>query len=127
MAPAYLPLRWGGSSVTEATASVSVRETFSVVQLPYSGRARAPGTAHWREVAQASRLLSDVLDLRRLTPGAQKTLALLFLIPIGALVTSVSRNLIGVETFGTFMPILLALSFVYADWLSGIVVLVTVL
>ncbi len=105
--PAYLPVRRGGFTVTEATASVSVREAFSVVQLPYSGRARAPRTAHWQ----------DILDLRRLTPGAQKTLALLFLIPIGALVTSVSRNLIGVETFGTFTPILLALSFVYADWL----------
>ena len=115
--PAYLPVRRGGFTVTEAAASVSLRETFSVVQLSYSGRARVPGTAHWQ----------DILDLRRLSPGAQKTLALILLIPVGALVTSVSRNLIGVETSGTFTPILLALSFVYADWRSGIVVLVTVL
>ena len=41
----------------------------------------------------------------------QKLVRLLLLIPVGALVVSVFRVLIGVPTFGTFSPILLALAF----------------
>ena len=39
----------------------------------------------------------------------QNTFALLLLIPIGALVVVILRNLVGIRTSGTFMPILIAL------------------
>jgi hypothetical protein len=42
--------------------------------------------------------------------GVQDLLRLLLLMPLGALVTAVYRNLVGVQTLGTFMPILLALA-----------------
>jgi hypothetical protein len=35
-------------------------------------------------------------------------LRLLLALPLGALVVAVFRNLIGVPTFGTFMPVLIA-------------------
>jgi hypothetical protein len=44
--------------------------------------------------------------------------------PLGALVTCVFRNVIGMKTSGTFTPTLLALSFVFADWHTGLVILV---
>jgi len=40
--------------------------------------------------------------------------------PLGALVTTLFRTVIGIRTFGTFTPTLLALSFVYADWTTGL-------
>lgn len=36
---------------------------------------------------------------------------LILMIPLGALVVSVFRNVIGINTFGTFMPVLIALAF----------------
>ncbi|MDZ7618671.1 MAG: 7TM domain-containing protein [Patescibacteria group bacterium] len=52
---------------------------------------------------------------------------LLLLMPLGALVTAVFRTLVGIRTFGTFTPVLLALSFVYADWQTGLAVFAVVL
>ncbi|MGA1867336.1 MAG: 7TM domain-containing protein [bacterium] len=63
-----------------------------------------------------------VFDLTRLPLSIQEILALLLLLPAGALITSIFRNLIGIQTIGTFTPALLALSFVYTDWRIGLVI-----
>ena len=47
--------------------------------------------------------------------------------PLAALVASIFRNLIGVRTFGTFMPILIALSLRNTDLSSGLVLITSVL
>jgi hypothetical protein len=47
-------------------------------------------------------------SLYRLPVETQTALRLLMTIPLGALVVAVFRNLIGVPTFGTFMPVLIA-------------------
>jgi len=41
----------------------------------------------------------------------QQVFRLILLIPLGALVVSIFRNIIGLVTFGTFMPVLIALAF----------------
>jgi len=41
----------------------------------------------------------------------QAVYSVLLMIPIGALIMVVMRNMIGIDTFGTFMPVLIALSF----------------
>ncbi len=46
-------------------------------------------------------------------------LELVLLLPIGALVVAAGRNLVGVETFGTFSPALLALAFLQTGLLWG--------
>jgi hypothetical protein len=66
----------------------------------------------------------SIIDLTRLPLSMQEILALLLLLPAGALITSLFRNVIGIQTLGTFTPALLALSFVYADWRFGIAVFV---
>jgi len=71
--------------------------------------------------------LANVLVLTRLTPGMQHTLAILLLLPLGALITAIFRNMVGLQTFGTFTPGLLALSFVYSDWRTGLLVFVMVM
>jgi len=42
---------------------------------------------------------------------AQETYKILFTLPIGAFIILILRNFIGLQTFGTFMPILIALAF----------------
>jgi len=42
---------------------------------------------------------------------AQQVFRVILLIPLGALIVSIFRNVIGINTFGTFMPILIALAF----------------
>jgi len=50
----------------------------------------------------------------------QAVYGVILMIPLGALVVVLLRNVIGVETFGTFMPVLIALAFRQTQLLSGI-------
>ena len=66
--------------------------------------------------------LSDIFDLDRLPLATRFLLATLLLLPFGALITILFRNIIGVHTYGTFTPSLLALSMLYADWITVAIV-----
>lgn len=70
---------------------------------------------------------TDIFELTRLPLNLQKVLALLLLLPFGALVTAFFRNIVGLVTFGTFGPTLLALAFLYSDWQSGLVIAIAIL
>jgi hypothetical protein len=69
------------------------------------------------------------LDLNRLDPATRKIMALLLLLPLGALSTEFLRHLVGIRTFGTFTPTLLALAAVFVDWGTALTVffLVTII
>ncbi|MEO0531497.1 MAG: 7TM domain-containing protein [Planctomycetota bacterium] len=69
---------------------------------------------------------SQVFDLTRLPVEMHKVLSVLLLLPLGALITAFFRNLVGIPTFGTFAPALFAVSFIYADWGTGLLILVVV-
>lgn len=58
---------------------------------------------------------TDILDLTRLPRQTQEVLAVLLILPLGAVLTSLVRNVVGFQTFGTLMPNLLALSFLETD------------
>jgi hypothetical protein len=51
----------------------------------------------------------------------------LLLLPFGALITVVVRNVVGIGTFGTFSPALLAMSFIYANWQTGVAIFLIVI
>ncbi|MBT8132832.1 MAG: inactive transglutaminase family protein, partial [Gammaproteobacteria bacterium] len=51
----------------------------------------------------------------------QSVYAVLLMIPLGALVMVIMRNIIGVPTFGTFTPILVALAFRETQLLYGVI------
>ncbi len=57
---------------------------------------------------------------------SQNTFKLLLLLPFGALVVVILRNLVGIQTSGTFMPILIALAFLKTTLLVGIFLFITV-
>jgi transglutaminase-like putative cysteine protease len=50
------------------------------------------------------------LSLYRLPVPSQSALRVLLLLPIGALFVALFRNVIGIPTYGTFMPVLIALA-----------------
>lgn len=52
---------------------------------------------------------------------SQSLLKIILMIPIGALVTVIWRNIIGVETFGTFLPALIAAAFRETGFIWGAV------
>ncbi len=56
----------------------------------------------------------------------QNLYKLVLLIPLGALLVVLARNVIGIPTFGTFMPILIALAFRETNLAVGIILFVVI-
>jgi len=70
--------------------------------------------------------LIQIIDLTRLSLTTQHMLASLLILPFGALITQLFRQIIGVHTFGIFSASLLALAMVYADWITVLVIVLVV-
>lgn len=84
----------------------------------------------------------DVVPLERLTDlsnsgllvstifglpvSERQVFSFVVLIPLGAFVVVVLRNVVGIATLGTFMPVLLALSLLEIEWKSGLVMFVVI-
>jgi transglutaminase-like putative cysteine protease len=109
----YVPARRGDDRVVIAAQAPSFEIAYAITRLPRAtlGAGAVRGNS------------LEILDLTRLPLETQTVLSLVLLMPLGALVTSVFRNLVGLRTSGTFTPTLLALSFVLADWRTGLVLL----
>ena len=71
---------------------------------------------------------SPIVDysLLRLPVQVQAVYGVMLLVPVGAFLIVLLRNVIGVKTFGTFLPVLVALSFRETKLLAGIVLFVLV-
>jgi len=65
-------------------------------------------------------------SLLSLPVDAQATYRILVMIPIGAFVMLILRNIIGMKTFGTFMPVLIALAFGHTNLLPGVTLFVVI-
>ncbi|MEQ9518766.1 MAG: UUP1 family membrane protein, partial [Parvibaculum sp.] len=80
-------------------------------------------------LAQERDLTSNVLErisLTTLPVDLQNVYRLLLLVPLGALVIVVLRNIVGLSTTGTFSPALVALSFRETGFLAGVLLFVGV-
>ena len=53
--------------------------------------------------------------------GTQNTYRVLLMVPLGAMIIVFLRNVIGIQTFGTFMPVLIALSFRETQLVAGLI------
>ncbi|MDZ7770256.1 MAG: inactive transglutaminase family protein [Woeseiaceae bacterium] len=73
--------------------------------------------AQQRAADEGSALLD--FSLFSLPIKTQAVYSVLLMIPIGAFIVVLMRNVIGVDTFGTFMPVLIALSFRETQLLGG--------
>ncbi len=68
----------------------------------------------WRVLFERVRTSPHALDrwsLFHLPDKFQETFRILLLVPIGALLICILRNVVGLPTFGIFMPVLMALAF----------------
>ena len=86
--------------------------------------ADAMATAERRLEVQDANLVR--YSLLSLPLQAQQTYRVLLMVPIGAFIMLLLRNLVGVKTYGTFMPVLIALAFRETALLAGIVLFVLV-
>jgi hypothetical protein len=63
----------------------------------------------------------SLLGVHRLPVDEQNVLKMLLLLPVGALAVVFMRILVGVQTAGTFMPILIALAFLETALTAGLI------
>ena len=78
------------------------------------------------EAARNHRSLLVDFSIYSLPVAQQGTFKLLLLMPLGALVVVVLRNLVGIRTSGTFMPILITLAFLQTGLLIGLLLFIMV-
>jgi hypothetical protein len=107
----YVPVRRDSASIVQSDDISDLHATFSAKPIQPEDSVRGGG-----------RHFADVLDLTRLPVEMHAVFEVILLMPLGALVTAIFRTIIGIRTFGTFTPTLIALAFVYNDWRTGIVV-----
>ncbi len=72
----------------------------------------------WRDKTHPSKLYD--FSLLNLPLSNQAVFKILLMIPIGTLLLVIMRNVVGVKMFGTFMPVLIALSFRETELFGGI-------
>ena len=113
----FVPVRRDGIEVVGGSDIAALETDFRVERLP-----PGPGVARL-----SGGRLAAIFDLTRLPLEMHQVLSVLLLMPLGALVTAVFGTVIGIRTFGTFTPTLLALSFVYADPRTGLLTFAVVL
>lgn len=113
----YLAVRRDGGDIVRVTRGSGLEAHFSALRLPSGlGAGRSKHNS-----------LTALADLTRLPLEMHEVLSLILLLPLGGLVTAFFRTIVGIRTFGTFTPSLIALSFVFADWRTGVFVFALVL
>lgn len=106
----FVPVRHEGISPVRVTNSTDLAPRYSITAAP-----------------PAARTLLSIIDLHRLPDKLKEPVKVVLILPLGALFTSFVRTIIGIRTFGTFSPTLLALAFVYNDFRSGLCIFAVVL
>lgn len=102
-----------GASLTRIRTAVTPLDIGSVAAL-----------AERRAGTENLLVMATLLDL---PINTQLVVQMLLTIPIGVLVLVFMRQFVGVPTFGTFMPVLIALAFNATDLLTGLAILGTIL
>ncbi len=117
MPPNFVPVRREGVEVIRSAEVSDLTAGYAIAPMP-----PPPGSFNLEH-----RSAWDILDLPRLPVQMHDVLEVILLLPLGGLVTAFVRTIVGLRTFGTFTPTLLALAFVYNDQLMGILVLLAVI
>jgi hypothetical protein len=96
-----------GGEKLQVTLSVNLKQEEAIWAAVHSGRIKSP-------------LLVE-FSLFSLPVHTQALYRVLLLVPVGAFLLVILRNVVGIKTFGTFMPVLIALAFRETQLLWGIV------
>ena len=112
----YIPLRKGGVELVK-TDNANIKSTVWKIETTH-----APAAL----LTSESKKLTDILDLNRLSPSSRENLGLLLLLPLGVLATEIMRQLMGIRTYGTFTPTLLALAMIHVDHITAVIIFLIV-
>jgi hypothetical protein len=107
-----------GNSLLDVTGGRQSRVSFSMIQQSVPARQLA--------LAKNSDTLFSRFGVHRLPIEEQSMFKLLLLLPLGAAVVVFMRVLVGLQTAGTFMPILVSLAFMQTSLLPGLASFVSV-
>ena len=117
----FMPLSAGGMSAVRISGGELTGKRFDL---------RKNVMSRWRlffeRISRSNRLL-DRWSLFRLPLEFQQTFRILLLVPLGALLISVLRNIVGIQTFGIFMPVLMALSFRSTGLIYGLTIFAAII
>ncbi len=111
----FLPWRIGDAALYRVTGGHDIDAKFSVTR---SHRELLDVVRRGAELKGS--IFSD-LSLLSLPVHSQNIYRVLLMVPLGALIVVLMRTFVGVSTFGTFMPVLIALAFRETQLLWGIV------
>ncbi len=108
----------GGVSFLDVEGGSDSQMSFSMIRQSTSAVSAAR--------AQSGDAGLDLFSISQLPIEEQSMFKLLLLLPLGALVVVLVRILVGVRTAGTFMPVLIAVSFLQTSLLPGLISFVVV-
>ncbi len=100
-------IKMRGGKQLKATISVVLNKTAALYGILLQSKADMPALYKF--------------SLHSLPVDKQATYHIMLLIPLGALLLVFLRNVIGIKTFGTFMPVLIALAFRETQLLWGLI------
>ena len=101
----FLIWQYGNEPVFDVIGGKNIQYTLTVSPTPIN----ALNVAKSRGLQSDSQLLR--FSLLQLPVNVQSTYKILLTVPIGAFIVLILRNFVGLKTFGTFMPVLIALAF----------------
>ncbi|WP_439134010.1 UUP1 family membrane protein [Pseudomaricurvus sp.] len=115
-----LLLQKGSEPLLEVFGGSNSRITFATTKVQRAAFSSA--------IAAAGHAQNPLIDfsIYSLPLSEQNTFKLLLVMPLGALVVVILRNLVGIRTSGTFMPVLIALTFLQTSLLTGLMLFVIV-
>lgn len=102
-----------GNPLLEVTGGTNSQVTFSIISQDISPQQAT------NEKVQAESLLN--FSIHSLPIEEQAVFKNILLVPIGALIVVMLRVLVGLKTSGTFMPVLIAVSFVQTELIPGVI------
>ncbi|MBR9813287.1 inactive transglutaminase family protein [bacterium] len=111
----FIAWRIGDATLLSLTGATRGEVTFSVSK----GLRDVVALAHKRADQKRSRMMD--FSLLNLPVQTQNVYKVLLTVPLGAFLVVLLRNIVGVKTFGTFMPILIALAFRETQLIWGMV------
>ena len=98
----FLTLYYGDQVLFKRSANVNFQYYFQI------SKTLMPQVETQSKLQKASYNISNIYTLFERVGISQNLLKILLMIPLGALVVVIARNVIGLETFGTFLPALIA-------------------
>ncbi|WDE95829.1 inactive transglutaminase family protein [Lentisphaera profundi] len=112
---------WALTSVLETAGCTNSKITFSMIKSDQSAKSLAIKNS----LEDSSPIMN--FSIFSLPLEFQSVFKLLLLIPVGTLIVVIIRNLVGISTSGTFMPVLLAIAFIETSLVKGLVVLLVMM